>query len=130
MDELTKNESTPRPSADGRLARMSGYVASGLRYWEPRRAVYNLVLGGVVLLHFALAWPESAAKLSVDSVLGLFLLAVVANVCYCAVYLADTFVQFSGLESALRRGRTVLLLVGTAFAATIAHFVARGVFGS
>jgi hypothetical protein len=127
MDELSKDESTPR--TDGRFARLSGYVASGLRYWEPRRAIYNLVLGGVVLVHFALAWPASQDKLSVDLVLGLFLLAVVANVCYCAVYLADTFVQFSGLESALRRGRTALLVVGTSFAATIAHFVARGIYG-
>jgi hypothetical protein len=129
VDDLTKDESTSRTPADGRFARISGYVANGLRYWEPRRAIYNLVLGGVVLVHFAVAWPASAAKLSVDMVLGLFLLAVVANVCYCAVYLADTFVQLSGLESALRRGRTALLIVGTAFAATIAHFVAQGVFG-
>jgi hypothetical protein len=54
------------------------------------------------------------------------MLAVLANVAYCAVYLADLFVQFSGLHVAWRRGRVVLLIIGTAFAATIAHFVVQG----
>jgi hypothetical protein len=130
MDNLTNDESASRTPADGFLARTSGYAANGLRYWEPRRAIYNLVLGGVVLVHFALAWPASLDKLTVDWVLGLFLLAVVANVCYCAAYLADIFVQFSGLESASRRARASLFIVGTAFAATIAHFMAKGVFGN
>jgi hypothetical protein len=130
MEKLTKDESTSRMHADGFLARMSGYVASALRYWEPRRAIYNLVLGGVVLVHFVLAWPASRAMLSFDLVLELFLLAVIANVCYCAAYLADIFVQFSGLESAWRRARVGLLVVGTAFAATIVHFLSRGFFVS
>jgi hypothetical protein len=79
--------------------------------------------------YVALAWPASRVKLTVDGVLGLFFLAVLANVCYCAAYLADLFVQFSGLETAWSRGRTVLFIVGTAFAATIAHFFAQSIFG-
>jgi hypothetical protein len=118
------------PAAPGLLARLSSYIANGLRYWEPRRAIYNGVLALVVLAHFALAWPGSRAKVSFDALLGFFLLAVLANVCYCAAYLADLFVQFSGLELAWRRGRAVLLIVGTAFAATIAHFIAKGFFGT
>jgi hypothetical protein len=61
-------------------------------------------------------------------VLSLFLLAVLANVEYCAAYVADIFVQFSGLDAAWRRGRAGLLIVGTAFAATITHFFAQGIF--
>jgi hypothetical protein len=97
-----------------------------LRYWEPRRLIYNAVLAGVVVAHVVTAWPSSREKLSFDLLLGLFILAVLANVAYCAVYLADLFVQFSGLHVAWRRGRVVLLIVGTAFAATIAHFVVQG----
>jgi hypothetical protein len=62
-------------------------------------------------------------------VLSLFLLAVLANVLYCAAYLADLFVQFSGLDIAWRKGRAVLLVIGTAFAGTITHFIAKGLFG-
>jgi hypothetical protein len=109
---------------------LSGYVAQGLRYWEPRRLIYNGVLGLVVLVHFFLAWPASREKLSFDLVLGLFILAVLANIAYCGAYVADLFVQFSGLDAAWRRGRVVLLSVGTAFAATITHFFAKGFFGA
>jgi hypothetical protein len=100
-----------------------------LRYWEPRRLFYNGVLGLVVLTHFFLGWPSSRDQLSFDLVLGLFLLAVLANIAYCAAYVADLFVQFSGLDAAWRWGRIVLLIVGTAFAATITHFFAKGFFG-
>jgi hypothetical protein len=82
-----------------------------------------------VLAHFFLGWPDSREKLSLDLALGVFLLAVLANIAYCAAYLGDLFVQFSGLHTAWRRGRTVLLAVGTMFAATITHFFAKGIFG-
>jgi hypothetical protein len=109
---------------------LAGYVASSLRYWEPRRFIYNSVLALVVLGHFFLAWPNSRERLSFDLLLGLFFLAVLANVCYCAAYLADLFVQFSGLHEAWHRGRVVLLIVGTAFAAAITHFFVKGFWGA
>jgi hypothetical protein len=40
----------------------------------------------------------------VNVLLGLFFLAVLANVCYCAVYVVDFFVQFSGLREAWAKG--------------------------
>lgn len=110
------------------FSRFSSYAANALRYWEPRRLVYNAVLALVVIGHFISAWPVSREKLSFDLVLSLFLLAVLANVAYCAAYVADIFVQFSGLDAAWQRGRPGLLMVGTAFAATITHFVAQGIF--
>ena len=113
----------------GLATRVSSLVAQGLRYWEPRRFVYNGVLGLVVVAEFLLAWPGSRAKVSLDLMLGIFLLAVLANIAYCAVYLVDLFVQFSGLETAWRRGRVVVLLVGTALAAALTHFFAKAAFG-
>ena len=114
----------------GFFGRFSGYLAKGLRWWEPRRLIYNGALALVVLSHLVLAWPGSREKLTFDLVLGLFALAVLANIAYCAAYPADLFVQFSGLETAWRRGRVVLLIVGTAFAATLTHFFAKGMFGA
>ena len=126
MDELPKDHDDPSAFRRGFASRLSTYTAHALRYWEPRRLVYNAVLACVVVAHAVIAWPSSREKLSFDLLLGLFMLAVLANVAYCAVYLADLFVQFSGLHVAWRRGRVVLLIVGTAFAATIAHFVVKG----
>lgn len=120
----------PQPSQAGLLGWLSSHVADGLRYWEPRRLVYNAALALVVLGHFLAAWPGSRDRLSLDLALELFFLAVLANVCYCVAYVADVFVQFSGLQKEWQTGRPILLIVGTGFAATIAHFFARGLLGS
>jgi hypothetical protein len=115
-----------RGPVEGFFARLSVYAANALRYWEPRRVIFNGVLALVVAAEFLVAWPASRARVSVDTVLGLFLLAVLANIAYCAAYAADLFVQFAGLDAAWRRGRIVLLIVGTAFAAALTHFFAAG----
>ena len=81
---------------------VSTYAANALRYWEPRRLIYNAVLAAVVVAHLFLGWPASREKLSLDLFLGVFILAVLANVAYCAVYLVDLFVQFSGLDAEWR----------------------------
>jgi hypothetical protein len=98
-------------------------ASDALRYWEPRRAVYNLALLGVVIAHGFAGWPESRSFLERDALFGLFFLAVLANLAYCAVYAVDLFVQFAGLRAAWAQWRWVVLVVGTAFAAVIAHFV-------
>jgi hypothetical protein len=84
----------------------------------------------VVALEFIMRWPAAKSALKADTILVCFFLAVLANVAYCAVYAVDLFVQFSGLRSNWGRMRWVVLLVGTAFAATITHFFAPGLFES
>jgi hypothetical protein len=105
-------------------------VAEALRYWEPRRIIYNGVLAAVVIGHVAAGWPESGARLTVDVILGLFFLAVLANICYCAAYAVDLFVQLSGLQEFQAKGRVAVLVVGTAFGAVIAHFFATNILGA
>jgi len=101
---------------------------NAIRFWEPRRVIYNLVLAVIVVAYFVAAYPASKAVLSIDFALGVFLLAVVANVAYCAAYLVDIFVQISGFREVWQRGRRVLFVIGTTFAAIIARFVAMGMF--
>jgi hypothetical protein len=113
----------------GFISRAAGYVADALKYWEPRRVIYNAVLAAVVLGHVWAGWPQSKDILSFDIFLGLFFLAVLANVCYCAVYVVDLFVQFSGLREAWAKGRVAVLTIGTAFAAVITHFLSSSVLG-
>jgi hypothetical protein len=64
-------------------------VTGAIRYWEPRRLAYNAVLALIVLIYFGLNYPTSRSTLSVDLVLSVFLLAVLANVAYCAAYPVD-----------------------------------------
>jgi hypothetical protein len=99
-----------------------------IKYWEPRRLVYNAALAATVLVYFFRGYPASRHNLDVNLVLLIFLLAVMANVAYCAAYLADAFAQFSALDDQWRRYRWVLFLIGLAFAMVITRFFAMGLF--
>lgn len=112
------------------VSRAARHSAEALRYWEPRRALYNAALAAVVGAHFVAALPDAWAALTWNVGFWLFFLCVLANVCYCAVYLVDAFVQFSGMREAWQRARPAVLAVGTAFAAVIAHFFASGLFAA
>ncbi len=74
-------------------ASLRNYATEAIRYWEPRRLLYNGLLAVVVALTFWLNLPASKASITIDSVLWLFLLAVLANVAYCAAYIVDILVQ-------------------------------------
>jgi hypothetical protein len=99
-------------------------VSDAIGYWEPRRILYNAVLTLVVLGYFAVNWPHSRTVISFEGVLVVFVLAVLANICYCAAYLSDVFVQISGFRDAWQKWRWVLFIIGTAFAAIITRWVA------
>ena len=103
-------------------------ATDALRYWEPRRIAYNLFLAAVVLYYFAAGWPASMRVLSFDGVLWLFILAVLANVAYCAAYLADLFLQFSHYRPQRGRWRVLIAVVGFTFAAVLTRFFALAMF--
>jgi hypothetical protein len=125
--ETTDGPSTAPPGA---RATFRDLAADALRHWESRRLVYNAALALVVLGHFMANWPASRSLLRRDALLGFFLLAVLANICYCAVYAVDLFVQFSGVRGVWPKWRWLVLGTGTAFAAVIAHFITMGFFRS
>jgi len=106
------------------------FATDAIKFWEPWRLLYNLTLAAVVVIYFAIGYPLSRSVLSVDFCLGLFLLAVVANVAYCAAYIVDIFAQASGFRDVWRQYRKLLFLISTLFAAVITRFVAIGMFPS
>ena len=103
-------------------------ITDAIRFWEPRRLAYNALLSVIVLFYFLRAYPASKAVLTLDSILGLFLLAVLANVAYCAAYLADAFAQWSSYGDDWRQYRWILFAVGMLFAGILTRFVAIGIF--
>jgi hypothetical protein len=109
-------------------ANLREYATDAIKFWEPWRLFYNLAPAAIVIVYFALGYPVSRAVLSVDCCLGLFLLAVIANVAYCAAYMVDIFAQASGFREVWRRYRKLLFVIGTLFAAIITRFVAMGMF--
>ena len=113
-----------------RTLSLAELTREALRYWELRRLFYNMVLATVVLIHFVSAWPGSMPLLTRDRALVTFMLAVVANILYCAAYPVDVLVQFAGLRAQWSRLRWILWTVGTLFAAAITHFIVRAAIQS
>ena len=106
-------------------------LSDAIRYWEPRRLVYNVVLGAIVLTYFGLNYPGSKTfLLSLNGILFVFILAVLANAAYCAAYLADLFAQLSGFQPGWRKYRWILLVTGILFAGAITRFFAMALFAS
>jgi hypothetical protein len=69
-------------------------LSSSIRYWEPRRILYNAALLVVVCTVYFLNLPTSRQDLSFGLLQGLFVLAVLANVAYCAaVGISDAMVE-------------------------------------
>ena len=93
-----------------------------LRYWEPRRLVYNLLLAVVVLGWVLVTWPHMRPARTLQTVLLLFVLGVLANVCYCAAYAVDIPLQVSSFAPRWRRWRWSLWLTGMLFAAVLASY--------
>ena len=113
---------------DGSILR--DYATEAIRYWEPRRLFYNLFLVVVVVITFWLNLPFSRAAITIDSILWLFLLAVVANVAYCAAYIVDLFVQASAFRSHWQQFRWLLFALGSAFAAVLTRYVSMTLFAA
>lgn len=113
---------------DGQSLRES--VTGAIRYWEPRRLVYNAVLALIILIYFGLHYPGSRSTLSVNLALSVFLLAVLANVAYCAAYPVDIFVCTSSYREEWRKYRWVIFMIGLLFAAILTRFFALGMFQS
>ena len=110
------------------VSSLRNYVTDAIKFWERWRVVFNLVLAAIVVIHFVAGYPASRSILSLNFCLALFLLAVVANVAYCAAYIVDVFAQTSGFRELWQRYRWFLFAIGTTFAAIITHFVAMGMF--
>jgi hypothetical protein len=103
-------------------------LSDAIRYWEPRRILYNAVLLFVVGTTYWANLPASRAVVNADSLLLLFVLAVLANVAYCAAYIVDVVAQISAFRSRWLHVRWMLLIIGVLFAGVLAHFFSDGLF--
>lgn len=117
--DRTQSSSSPEPDGSS-SGRRRDVLRDAIQYWEPRRVIYNGVLTAVVVTWVAWTWPHFRAALTSQSFFALSMLAILANLCYCAAYLADIPMQYSPLRTVWRRGRWLLLLVGMLFAVVVA----------
>jgi hypothetical protein len=108
----------PRPS----LAPFRALLVDAIRFWELRRIFYNLALSAVVVAWLVVTWPHFRPALTLTSLFLFFILALLANVCYCAAYLVDIPLQHSALAAIWRRRRWVLFVGGTLFAILLENY--------
>ena len=94
-------------------------LADALRYWEPRRILYNLALTAMAGAIVVKTWPHFRAAMSPTSIPPLAVLVLLANLCYCAAYAVEFSLQNSPLDASWRRWRWSLWLAGTLVALLI-----------
>lgn len=104
-------------------------LSDAIRYWERGRLLYNGALLLVVLVMFFAAWPVSRRVIELQSMLVLFVLAVLANVAYCAAYVPDLVLQLSSFRDSWLRVRWILLTVGLLMGCALAFLFVAGPFG-
>jgi hypothetical protein len=100
-------------TSQGRRATIFGCA---WRYWEPRRLAYNGAVALVALGWLVFTWPHFRPALNFRVAGAIVVLAILANVCYSAVYLAELAAQVSRARMAWKRRRFFVWLLGTLFA--------------
>ena len=120
MDTPQLAPSSPPPPGGSPAFR--DLISDAIGYWEPRRIGYNVVLAAIVLAWVVLTWPHFSGAFTWQSALGVFVLAVLANVCYCAAYVVDVTVQYSVFRDSWRRRRWALWVIGVVFAGAITFY--------
>lgn len=101
---------------------LRGILSDAMGYWERRRVIYNFLLVAVVLIWIAGTWPHFRPAFTWSSLGALLGLAALANLCYCAAYLADLPMQYSSFRDLWRRWRWGLWASGTLFAIVFTNY--------
>ncbi len=105
------------------------FLHASARYWEPRRIPYNAALLVVAGVWAYLSRPAFVAGFTGAVLLGLLVVALLANVAYCIVYLVDIAVQRSTWRTGWLRHRWVLWVAATVVAVVLAHhWIAEGIY--
>ncbi len=81
------------------------------RFWEPLRIWYSTILAAVVVAWVTFSWPHFRGSLG-QSALWLLVFLFIANVCYCAGYLAEFVLRAMIPSVSLRWPRRTLWIVG------------------
>ena len=107
---------TSRSTDDAPAAGESGLLREAAHWWEPRRVLYNILLAGVFVALTVRTWPRLQPELNSLAVLPLIVLAVLANLCYCAAYAVDLAVFSVPAPAHRHRWRWTLWSAGTLLA--------------
>ena len=108
----TPSQPVPGPS----LPSMPPSFANAANFWEVRRVLYTLLLGGVLASWIVFSWPHFRPAMTPLHLSQFFVLGLLANLCYFAAYVIDLPLQRCLAGSALLRSRWTLWILGTGLA--------------
>ena len=92
------------------------------RFWEYRRLFYNLALFAVTLVWILASWPHFRPAFAWAALPPLLALALLANLCYSAVYLVELPLARSAIAAQWIRWRWALWVFGTLFAVLLENY--------
>jgi hypothetical protein len=107
----------PSPAASFRST-----LADAARFWEPFRLIYNLALATVTATWILATWPHFRPAFTLQCLLQLCVLGLIANVHYCAAYLIDLPMQHTPFAALWKRGRIILWIVGMLLAFVLTNY--------
>jgi len=99
---------------------MRASLKEAVRYWETRRVTYNAILTAVAIVWVLSTWPHFRGAATFEHLLALGFLALLANICYSAAYLAEF--SLPELSATWTQRRWGLWLAGTLFAILIENY--------
>jgi hypothetical protein len=93
-----------------------------MHFWERQRLWYNAVLTVIVGLWVVMTWPHFRPAMNLVALGKMLVLALLANVAYCAGYVAEFFMQATASESFLRRARWTVWFAGMLIALVLENY--------
>lgn len=103
-------------------ARPDFSLTEAARFWERQRIWYNAVLCAFVMFWVLFTWPHFRPALTWVALGKMLVLAVLANLCYCAGYVAELFMQPLFSQASWRRVRWAVWIVGMLAAALLENY--------
>jgi uncharacterized integral membrane protein len=97
-------------------------LSSALRFYERGRILYTAILAIILVLWFVFTWPHFRPALNLRDLGAFAILGLLANLCYSAAYLADIAMQQFLPQTAWRRFRQILWVIGTLFAIVLENY--------
>lgn len=97
-------------------------LKNAARFWERQRVWYNAVLLLTVVLWVVFTWPHFRPAMNLVALGKMTVLALLANLCYCAGYAMEGFIQPLVQQAYWRRLRWVVWVAGMLFAVLLANY--------
>jgi hypothetical protein len=102
--------------------RPEGGLREATRFWELGRLWYTAILFAIVLLWVVLTWPHFRPALNRGDFGRMTILGLLANLCYCAAYVAEFFIERALPAKFWRRARYAVWIAGMLLAIGVTNY--------